>query len=162
MSYEYGLSSKIGVGALVSYYRVDAQQELNIQDLLGSDLLDDPLCLVECLLPISIGSSCDCGTQKVEERVNVFNLAGKFSYHIIRLPKLDTYTNVTLGYSFNRRKTITEELLGEFLEQVRPNTNIPTFIYYVSVGARYFFNPCLLYTSPSPRDATLSRMPSSA
>ena len=25
-----------------------------------------------------------------------------------------------------------------------------------------FFNPCLLYTSPSPRDATLSRMPSSA
>ena len=24
------------------------------------------------------------------------------------------------------------------------------------------FNPCLLYTSPSPRDATLSRMPSSA
>ena len=25
-----------------------------------------------------------------------------------------------------------------------------------------FENPCLLYTSPSPRDATLSRMPSSA
>ena len=24
------------------------------------------------------------------------------------------------------------------------------------------FNNCLLYTSPSPRDATLSRMPSSA
>ena len=24
------------------------------------------------------------------------------------------------------------------------------------------FDPCLLYTSPSPRDATLSRMPSSA
>ena len=24
------------------------------------------------------------------------------------------------------------------------------------------FHPCLLYTSPSPRDATLSRMPSSA
>ena len=26
----------------------------------------------------------------------------------------------------------------------------------------FFANPCLLYTSPSPRDATLSRMPSSA
>ena len=26
----------------------------------------------------------------------------------------------------------------------------------------YFYNDCLLYTSPSPRDATLSRMPSSA
>ena len=27
---------------------------------------------------------------------------------------------------------------------------------------RIQFTPCLLYTSPSPRDATLSRMPSSA
>ena len=26
----------------------------------------------------------------------------------------------------------------------------------------YFYRSCLLYTSPSPRDATLSRMPSSA
>ena len=26
----------------------------------------------------------------------------------------------------------------------------------------YFSNPCLLYTSPSPRDGLLSRMPSSA
>ena len=26
----------------------------------------------------------------------------------------------------------------------------------------YYNRPCLLYTSPSPRDATLSRMPSSA
>ena len=31
--------------------------------------------------------------------------------------------------------------------------------YYCSVGSK---NACLLYTSPSPRDATLSRMPSSA
>ena len=33
------------------------------------------------------------------------------------------------------------------------------------LGARYFLamdSGCLLYTSPSPRDATLSRMPSSA
>ena len=30
-------------------------------------------------------------------------------------------------------------------------------VFYIGVD-----NPCLLYTSPSPRDATLSRMPSSA
>ena len=30
------------------------------------------------------------------------------------------------------------------------------------IGANDVTNPCLLYTSPSPRDATLSRMPSSA
>ena len=31
-----------------------------------------------------------------------------------------------------------------------------------TVIERLAANPCLLYTSPSPRDATLSRMPSSA
>ena len=29
-------------------------------------------------------------------------------------------------------------------------------------GITALYNDCLLYTSPSPRDATLSRMPSSA
>ena len=48
----------------------------------------------------------------------------------------------------------------------------PTLYYYctnhsgmgsfVTIGANVQFNNCLLYTSPSPRDATLSRMPSSA
>ena len=31
-----------------------------------------------------------------------------------------------------------------------------------SWARKHYFYPCLLYTSPSPRDATLSRMPSSA
>ena len=31
-----------------------------------------------------------------------------------------------------------------------------------ALGGRRLVCPCLLYTSPSPRDATLSRMPSSA
>lgn len=57
------------------------------------------------------------------------------------LPKLDTYTNITAGYSFNRRKTISEEVIGLALDQISPNTNVPTFIYYVSAGARYFFTP---------------------
>ena len=34
---------------------------------------------------------------------------------------------------------------------------------YFHLADEYFdYIPCLLYTSPSPRDATLSRMPSSA
>ena len=32
----------------------------------------------------------------------------------------------------------------------------------MATGSGNIYNPCLLYTSPSPRDATLSRMPSSA
>ena len=34
--------------------------------------------------------------------------------------------------------------------------------HYVSGRAGNNSNPCLLYTSPSPRDGLLSRMPSSA
>ena len=36
--------------------------------------------------------------------------------------------------------------------------NVPAGVAHIKAS----FNNCLLYTSPSPRDATLSRMPSSA
>ena len=41
---------------------------------------------------------------------------------------------------------------------------VPVIIYHLpqEVLKELYFNTCLLYTSPSPRDATLSRMPSSA
>ena len=47
-------------------------------------------------------------------------------------------------------------------KEIRPNTgrNEPSEEYYETKAT--IFNACLLYTSPSPRDATLSRMPSSA
>ena len=41
-------------------------------------------------------------------------------------------------------------------------------VYHLNIGApdvetpQEFFDACLLYTSPSPRDGLLSRMPSSA
>ena len=34
--------------------------------------------------------------------------------------------------------------------------------HWKQYGRNYYSRHCLLYTSPSPRDATLSRMPSSA
>ena len=46
------------------------------------------------------------------------------------------------------------------LEEELPETILPEFkIFYSGVGK---INACLLYTSPSPRDGLLSRMPSSA
>ena len=44
------------------------------------------------------------------------------------------------------------------LKSLRDNEN------YISSAVEEIlrYQPCLLYTSPSPRDATLSRMPSSA
>ena len=41
-------------------------------------------------------------------------------------------------------------------------TKIPRFAFEKFPGSEARLTTCLLYTSPSPRDATLSRMPSSA
>ena len=141
ISYEYGLTDQISVGALLGYYRVDAQQDFRLSEILNNGILDDPLCLAQCLLPISFSNSCDCGRKTAAERVNVLTMAGKFSYHYTVIPKLDTYTNLTLGYSFNRRKKIVEEALALVAEQVSPNTKIPTFVYHISAGLRYFVTP---------------------
>ena len=64
------------------------------------------------------------------------------------------------------RKKLSIELQNEdfstveqdVLSQVRCGAHVLD----VNAGVVYNNNPCLLYTSPSPRDATLSRMPSSA
>ena len=42
------------------------------------------------------------------------------------------------------------------------NTIVGPHIFFANWAFRLFLIACLLYTSPSPRDATLSRMPSSA
>ena len=59
--------------------------------------------------------------------------------------------------------------LGERTSRIMMGTSVvtPTFRYHPSIIAQALgtlgaLNPCLLYTSPSPRDGLLSRMPSSA
>ena len=47
--------------------------------------------------------------------------------------------------------------------QLRSNANITQLLgYSINLYDQLEADTCLLYTSPSPRDATLSRMPSSA
>ena len=58
------------------------------------------------------------------------------------------------------RKRVVSELRGILNDVVAKGGLIPkTPIRRMN---RFQYNNCLLYTSPSPRDATLSRMPSSA
>ena len=52
---------------------------------------------------------------------------------------------------------------GEIIGLLGPNGAGKTTSFYMIVGLiKADAGTCLLYTSPSPRDATLSRMPSSA
>ena len=51
---------------------------------------------------------------------------------------------------------------GKIVGLIGPNGSGKTTLFNSIVGTYPIDNGCLLYTSPSPRDATLSRMPSSA
>ena len=59
--------------------------------------------------------------------------------------------------------------LGNYVGAIRPaiaasrDPSVDAYLFLADYHALIKNqNPCLLYTSPSPRDATLSRMPSSA
>jgi len=139
LHYEYNVTNGITIGGLVNYYRVNAQQEIGLNEI--SDLLDDPQCAVECLLPISIGSGCMCDEPIVKERINVFTIAGRLAYHRSIAPKLGLYSAITAGYSFNRRKTVIERLGDIALDEITTKeAKVPTFVYYVTVGGRYYIN----------------------
>ena len=49
-----------------------------------------------------------------------------------------------------------------YLDHYAQNKPVDFFILISEIGTIYSKNGCLLYTSPSPRDRTRSRMPSSA
>ena len=61
------------------------------------------------------------------------------------------------GLNVLENQKVIEQVIKE-CKKVCEELNIP-FIFKASYDKA---NSCLLYTSPSPRDATLSRMPSSA
>ena len=96
----------------------------------------------------------------------------RYSYQAIKRLKAKDYPVVAFGLKAG-------EIHGETIHTTKEIwTDIDTVSLYVGpahqdnyidyvIGLnprRVLFNPgtCLLYTSPSPRDATLSRMPSSA
>ena len=64
-----------------------------------------------------------------------------------------TYSNYTVGAAV---VTKTDEIIG--------GCNVESSSYGLTCCAERIaiYNACLLYTSPSPRDGLLSRMPSSA
>ena len=104
-------------------------------------------------------------------------LAAIFATQLFRgvLPEIDEETGDSLEVTF---ATIYNAFLGMY--QVLSSENWTSILYDVTrfsvhwdiawIGAAFFilwfilanFIVCLLYTSPSPRDGLLSRMPSSA
>ena len=89
----------------------------------------------------------------------------QFSEEYLRLnPNALVPTLIDDGATFIESTLINEYLDDQYPEQrLCPET--PEQRYRMRLFCRVLddlVHPCLLYTSPSPRDATLSRMPSSA
>ena len=139
--YEIGLSDMISIGGFLDYYRVEAQAPISLNSIAdevsGIDISDlgSIFSVLECLINPSL---CDNESTVVKERVNVFTLGGKLRIHRSFIPELDTYASTYLGYSFNRRKTITESAVDAAAEQLGLGIRVPRIIYYGSIGARYF------------------------
>lgn len=138
LEYMYGLTNEIGIGAHFNFYRVDAQQAINLAQI-SEDIFDDPLCFIACQTGLGLGGSCNCATN-VQQRIEVFTFAVKGAYHLKRFKHLDTYTSFIAGYSFNRRETITEQVLSTLLSEVNIETSVPSFVYAGSIGIRYYLS----------------------
>jgi len=123
--YEYGLTEEMGIGLHVGYYQLQSPQlSFETSELVG--LLCD-------IFP----EGCDVINNTVSGnlKVTALSVAGRWTYHIHFLEKLDTYSSAVLGYSFLREKTTGEGITDQFSA-----INIPSFVYFTSVGARYYFN----------------------
>jgi len=135
LSFDYAFTNNIALGAFTSYYRVDASSSIPLDNLGSIDLdnldLDNILNSVGCLL------GGDCNT-KVQERINVYTIGGKLMIHRSVLEKVDTYASTYLGYSFNKRKTITEEGLDAVSNELGLDAEVPSFVYYASAGGRLY------------------------
>ena len=64
----------------------------------------------------------------------------------------------------NRQRNVAATLYGVSIATLLLSVTVDGFDdpYQTIIGASILILPCLLYTSPSPRDGLLSRMPSSA
>ncbi len=143
-AFDYGISQHLSIGAFANYYRVTASSTIDLSTI--GDIVDqvneDPLCATQCLLGLNFSSNCICSTD-VEERVNVMSVGGKLTLRRPFTPEFDTYASTYLGYSFNKRKTITESALNGILDVSGSSVSVPSFIYFGVIGARYFITPSL-------------------
>lgn len=139
LNYQYAITNRLLIGAFGSYYRVNADYKTTyseLADILDQPTLDDIVSNLDCIL---FGT---CQTT-VSERVSVYALGAKISYTKTIRAGFETYVSGYLGYSFNRRQTITETALNFLSEELELGVNIPSFIYFSSAGLRYYFNPTL-------------------
>ena len=102
----------------------------------------------------SATASCESYITYIDGTEGILEYRG---YPIEQLAELSTYLEV--AYLLFNGELPSENSLEDFRSNVKANMVIPQQTKKLFQGLD---KDCLLYTSPSPRDATLSRMPASA
>ena len=128
--------------------------------------LNLPLALGLFAISISTIYGCKLKTEKLENKTLVTNvIQPKYKEpvkHYVKIALLLDTSNSMDGL-INQAKAQLWDIVNEFTyarcgNEVRPALQIALYEY----GNDDISSSCLLYTSPSPRDRTRSRMPSSA
>ena len=84
---------------------------------------------------------------------------GSFAFYVYKVMFM---SNTSFEADYVHLYIKSETTFNQFIEQVDPFLlNIDNFSV-LAKRKKYTVRPCLLYTSPSPRDRQKSRMPSSA
>ena len=80
----------------------------------------------------------------------------------INTPKLPGYSKNVISTENRRYLKAATGITGDNLSRYIGRLRDKGLIVKGKADDEWMVNPCLLYTSPSPRDGLLSRMPSSA
>ena len=84
-----------------------------------------------------------------------------YEKQVIWLDYFNSSYSRSQGRRISRNRSIKNPILSDLLEAAK-RLNLNPVSHEVIHPKRTLINSCLLYTSPSPRDRTRSRMPSSA
>ena len=133
-----------------------------------------PLGFKERLSKLSLQDLLSAFTQKVVMPMTIFSVGALLSYSILNnafyINDNENRASILLNQTIasSEAKQILENIKSDEILQFASRHFVPDNsrnIVPVAYQPNWLprgFNSCLLYTSPSPRDATLSRMPSSA
>jgi len=102
--------------------------------LLDSDDFNQVVSGLGCIV---LGS---CDPALVSEKISVFTIGAKATITRNIVKEIETYLSMHLGYSISRREAVVDAILETEIDQLDLGVEVPSVIYYTSVGLRKFIS----------------------
>ena len=148
--YNHKSNSRVGLITLATDFRI----EKDFNEVIKNMDVDLFVNRIHCYFPLTS-----------ENLIKMSNTVTEVSKDILPNEKLDCVvyacTSGTIAAGYENIKNKINEAKPE-AKVTTPSTAALNALKKMNIKKIAIFTPCLLYTSPSPRDGLLSRMPSSA